>query len=317
MKREALVLVPFSKEHKKHLESAADGMGFIYESPKTVRAEQVRAAEIIFGFPPVDMLRDAPKLRWLQLQSAGIGPYGAPGTLPEGVVLTSAVGAYGVTLSECILGALFGLSENFHTYRDKQRAHIWRPADAAKPVYGSTVLIVGLGDVGSELGRRLNALGAHVIGIKRTLIERPDYLDELHTMDALDALLPRADTVVLILPGTPDVDNIINKRTLALMKADAILINAGRGNAIDEDDLVDALDGGRLWGVALDVFRKEPLAEDSRLWDIERVIITPHAYGGLRLEETANRLVNLFRSNLAAYLATGEVPGAYDPAKGY
>lgn len=315
MRKKALVLVPVNDEHKRILESAAPEVDFMYETRATVSEEQILSAEILFGSPPSDIIKTSKNLKWVQLQSAGADAYQK--LLPEGIFVTTAVGSYGLAIAECVLGSLLSLSKRFHIYRDDQHKKVWNSVLLAKPVYESTVLIVGMGDSGSELARRLKALGATVLGIKRTMAKKPDYLDELHLLEDLDILLPRADTVVLCLPKTNATNNIIDARRLRLMKKDAILINSGRGNSIVENDLCDVIEEGHLWGAALDVFQSEPLSPQSRLWELENVIITPHSYGGLRLEETLNRMVRIFKNNLAAYINTGKVPNAYDPAKGY
>ena len=163
-------------------------------------------------------------------------------------------------------------------------------------------MIVGLGDIGGEFAKRLKALGAYTIGIRRKSTNKPDYLDELHQMEQLNDLLPKADIVALSLPATKLTNGIINKKTLSLMKKDAVIINVGRGTAIDTDALCDALEKGNLLGAALDVTDPEPLPSDHRLWKIKNAIITPHVSGGYSLEETRNRIVNISVENLEAFL---------------
>ena len=321
MGKKALILVPLTDEHKKSLEKAAPSVELIYRTPETATVEEFLSAEIVFGTPIIaagarDIIKTSKSLEWIQLQGAGADLY-LP-LLPENTIVTTAAGSYGLAIAECAMGTLLSLSKHLYKQQDAQRRKEWlRINDPAKPVYGSTVLVVGMGDVGAELAKRLKAMGASVIGMKRTMAEKPDFLDELHTIEDLDEVLPRVDTVVLCLPNTSATDKIINAKTLKLMKKDAILINVGRGNSVNEDDLCDAMENGHLWGAGLDVFQTEPLPAQSRLWDIERVLMTFHSFGGFRIEETLNRMVRIFENNLVSYIDTGKVVRAYDYVKGY
>jgi phosphoglycerate dehydrogenase-like enzyme len=186
-----------------------------------------------------------------------------------------------------------------------------------KAIFNSTALIAGMGDIGGEFAKRLKALGAYTIGIKRTDADKPDYLDEQYTMDKLESLLPRADVVALCLPDTKLTDKIINKSTLKLMKNDAVLINVGRGNAVDTEALCAALEAGQLFGAALDVTDPEPLPKEHRLWSIENAIITPHVSGGYSLDETLERIVRIAVNNLEAFIQGKSLINVIDCSKGY
>ena len=271
---------------------------------------------IIIGNPPA-RVRESKKLEWLQLQSAGIGDFAKKGMLPDGAVLTNASGAYGLAISEYMLGVLLEMFYNLHKYRDKQAKADWSYSGQAQSIYNSTALVVGLGDIGGEFARRLKALGAYTIGIRRKNAVKPDYLDELHFMDQLEMLLPRADIVALSLPGTSLTDNIINRNTLQLMKPNAVLINVGRGNAVDTDALCDALESGMISGAALDVTDPEPLPKEHPLWNVKNAIITPHISGGFSLPETFNRIVGISADNLEAYMSGKKLKNIVDTTAGY
>ena len=122
-------------------------------------------------------------------------------------------------------------------------------------------------------------------------------------MDELDALLPQADVVALTLPHSPQTAGLMNTDRIARMKDDAILISAGRGSVLDQDALVEAMTAGKLWGAALDVTDPEPLPPDSPLWDVPNLLLTPHVAGGMRLEITRRRCVEMAQENLRRYLA--------------
>lgn len=312
-----LVLIPVNEAHKKLLEGKAPSANFIYAKPNTVGADAVRNANIIIGSPPVEYIKDSKNLEWLQLQSAGANSFVNKGVLPDGAILTNASGSYGLAISEYMLGVLLEMMKNLHIYRDKQLQADWSYAGEIQTIYRSTALIAGLGDIGGEFASRLHLLGAHTIGIRRKNADKPEYLDELYLMDKFEELLPRADIVALSLPETSLTKKIINSDTLKLMKKNAVLINVGRGTAVDTDALCDALESGQIAGAALDVTDPEPLPADHRLWKIKNAIITPHVSGGYSLSETFERLVRICADNLDAYMNGRRLSNVVDISAGY
>jgi len=317
MKKDIVVLWRLDENQKKLLEAVAPGSNFIYTENNPAGEEQLLNANVIFGNPPPDMLRRAKRLELLQLYSAGAEEYAREGILPQGAVMANAKGAYGPAISEYMLGVLLELYRNLHIYRDNQAAGRWKYAGGVKAVFNSTALIVGAGDIGGEFAKRLKALGAYTIGIRRTAAGKPGFLDELHLMDQLEDLLPRADIVALSLPETKLTDRIIDKAALALMKKDAVLINVGRGSAIDTEALCDALEAGQLLGAALDVTEPEPLPDGHRLWKIKNAVITPHISGGFSLTDTKDRIVEIAAANLDALINGKSLVNIIDISKGY
>lgn len=312
-----LVVLSVNEEQKKLFESKAPEACFTYANPSGVSEEQVKNADIIIGNPPANMLQGSKNLKWLQLQSAGAGEYTAEGLLPNGAILTNASGAYGLAISEYMLGVTLELYRKLHLYRDLQAEWEWSYAGSVSSIYGSTALIAGLGNIGGEFASRLKALGAYTIGVKRRNSDKPEYVDELYLTDRFESLLPRADIVALSLPGTKLTDKLINKRTLDLMKPSAILINVGRGNAIETEALCDALENGRIAGAALDVTDPEPLPRDHRLWKLKNAVVTPHISGGFSLQETHNRVVSICAENLEAWFSGRSLKNIVSLSEGY
>lgn len=297
-----LVVLPLSAAHQAQLEACAPGAEFIYDSRREPQLEHVRRAQIILGNIAKPLLAEARNLEWLQLESSGTNHYTDAGILPPGVQLTNATGAFGLGMAEYMLGMVLSLQKKLPLFRDQQKQHMWRREGDFLAIHGSTTLVVGLGDIGSEFAQRMHALGSRVLAIRRTEREKPFYVDEQYNLDALDALLPQADTVALCLPSTPQTDRLLNRQRLALLKRTAILVNVGRGAAIDTEALTEALETGQLYGAALDVTDPEPLPAEHRLWGLENVIITPHISGELNIPETWQRLMDIFCHNLSAYL---------------
>lgn len=314
---EILVLIPAGQKHKELLESAAPGAHFEYATPASVDAQAVQAADIIIGNPPAELVRGSQKLRWMQLNSAGADAYLPQGVLPAGTLLTNATGAYGLAISEHMMGMTLSLYKKLYLYRDNQRSGIWKDEGKVPSIYGSTVLIVGLGDIGGEYARRMRAFGAYVIGVRRKDTQKPDYADELHLTEELDTLLPRADIVALCLPGTAQTKGLMDERRLHLMKQGSILINIGRGSAVDTNALYDALDTGHLAGAAIDVTDPEPLPQGHKLWSVKNLIITPHVSGGFHLQETFERIVHIAARNLKHFLDGETLENQVDFSTGY
>ncbi len=317
MEYSVLVLIPVTQQHKVLLQQALPGSCFTYLSANEVTSEQVAKADIILGNPPVQFLTQDIRLKWLQLFSAGTAPYSEPGVLPEDVILTNATGAYGLAIGEHMTAMILSLYKNLHLYRDNQRRHSWADRGSVRSIYGSTVLAVGLGDIGGEFAKRMKALGAYTIGVRRKGTVKPNYLDELVHLDQLDEMLPRADIVALSLPGTAETYHILNQQRISKMKPGAVLINVGRGNAVDTPSLVASLKSGLLSGACLEVTDPEPLPSDSPLWEMENVIITPHVSGGFHLKETHTRMISIFSENLRRFAAGEPLNNQVDFSTGY
>lgn len=312
-----LVVWPVEDRHKKLLESSAPEAVFTYCEKEAVTREMVQEATIILGNVPVKFLEGSRNLKWLQLNSAGADGYTAPGALPKNAILTNGTGAYGLALSEHMLGMLLCLMKKLYLYADDQKEHIWGDRGRVTSIYGSTTLIVGMGDIGSEFAKRMHALGSHVIGIRRNKAQKPDYLDGLYQMDALDEWLAKADIVAASLPGTKDTYHVFNADAFARMKKSAFFLNIGRGSAVDALALADALNNDRLAGAGVDVTEPEPLPKDHPLWDAKNALITPHISGQYHLPETFERIVRIAAENLAAFREGKELQNQVDFATGY
>lgn len=312
-----LVVIPVQEKHQTYLESKAPNAHFIYSSPQTVTDEELEMADILIGNLPPDRLKKAASLKWMQLNSAGSDTYCKLGILRPDTILTNATGAYGLAISEYMLGVSLQIQNKLFLYRDNQKNHLWKDEGSVTSIKGSTTLSIGLGDIGGSYACRMKALGSYTIGIRRTASDKPDYLDELYTMESLDIILPRADFVALSLPNTPETYHIMTEDRLRSMKSTAILINVGRGTAIDTDALVRVLNSGHLAGCAVDVTDPEPLPPDHPLWDARNMIITPHISGFYHLQETFERIVRIAGENLEAFLSQKPMRNVVDFSTGY
>jgi DHA3 family tetracycline resistance protein-like MFS transporter len=217
------------------------------------------------------------KPQWLQTSGAGTDHPVFQMLLDGGTRLTTSH-VTGIPIAEYIVRAVLDHFQQVRAWTDVRKAKQWRPHDF-REVHGTTWLIVGLGHIGTEVAVRAKAFGAHVIGIRRSPTGR-EPVDECCRPDELDALLPRADVVVLTAPGGTATRHLIDRARLALFRPDSILVNVGRGSLVDESALRRALDRGAPEAAILDVTEEEPLPEGSWLWSHPRVELTPHSSAG-------------------------------------
>ena len=328
--KRALVTIPTGERHRNLLQQAAPGWEFRFRGTDTlvcapqealpgqpVTQEDVDWAQVILGNVPAAMLHGSPALEWLQTNSAGVEPYIQPGVLAGDTLLTNATGAYGLAIAEHMLGMLLELFNKLELYRDAQKSGAWQSQGAVKAVYGSTVLVLGMGDIGGEFAARCKALGAKVIGVRRSPRPCPEYADEVHLLEDLDSLLPQADVVAITLPGTDATRGLMSRERLAKMKEGAVLLNVGRGFIVDTEALCDALERGHLSGAGVDVTDPEPLPPTHRLWNIPTAVVTPHISGFYHLRETHERIVGIFLENLRHFQAGEPLRNLVDFATGY
>lgn len=328
--KRALVTIPTGERHRNLLQQAAPGWEFRFRGTDTlvcapqealpgqpVTQEDVDWAQVILGNVPAAMLHGSPALEWLQTNSAGVEAYSRPGVLAGDTLLTNATGAYGLAIAEHMLGMLLELFKKLELYRDAQKSGAWQSQGAVKAVYGSTVLVLGMGDIGGEFAARCKALGAKVIGVRRSPRPCPEYADEVHLLEDLDSLLPHADVVAITLPGTDATRGLMSRERLAKMKEGAVLLNVGRGFIVDTEALCDALERGHLSGAGVDVTDPEPLPPTHRLWNIPTAVVTPHISGFYHLRETHERIVGIFLENLRHFQAGEPLRNLVDFATGY
>ncbi|NMB45700.1 MAG: D-2-hydroxyacid dehydrogenase [Firmicutes bacterium] len=290
----------------------------IKQGQEEVTLEDMAWAEIYFGWPPLELLKQAQQLVWVHLPSAGADGYADQEVYAHrGVILTNSSGVYGIPLAEHAFSMMLAFSRTLHKYVRFQQEKHWEKLPESGELYGKTLGILGLGDIGTEVAKRAKAFGMQVWGLKRRLTAKPDYIDQLVGPTGLPDLLAVSDYVVIALPLTAQTEKMVGKQELAYMQSHAILINVGRGPIIDQLALIKALQDGQLAGAGLDVFEEEPLPQDSPLWDMPNVIITPHS-GGVTPEAT-RRSTDIFCHNLRLWLEgrKDEMKSVVDMQAGY
>lgn len=281
-------------------------------------------ADVLYGIPDVDaaLLAAAvaanPRLRWVQTMAAGGGSTVQAANLSQDelrrVVFTTSAGVHGGTLAEFALLGILAAAKELPRLRQLQRDHHWPERWAMPQVAEQTVLVVGLGGIGSETARLLKCFGATVLGVKRT-VGPVDHVDEVHPLSALPDLVGRADAIVFTLPGTAATAGLYNAELIAMTKPGAVIINVGRGTVIDEPALIRGLTDGPLGSAYLDVTAVEPLPTDSQLWDLPNVVISPHT-AALNAKED-QRIAELFARNLTLLLTGRPMINVVTPGEFY
>lgn len=265
---------------------------------------------VVSGFWHNDLLPHATQLAFIQSIGAGVDQFPQDELRARGIRLASARGVNRNAVSEHAMAHILAFARHIHTGRDNQHKRQWRGMLSDLSIRedelgGKTLLIVGMGDIGSRLAKLAKAFDMHVVATKRNPATAAGPADEVHTAEQLPTLVSRADYVVLNCPLTAETENLIDASILAAMKPSAHLINMARGRVVDELALIAALQTGEIAGAGIDTTWEEPLAQESPLWAMENVIITPHTGGETRQYE--ENVIDILLENLER-LWRGEEP---------
>lgn len=268
------------------------------------RAALSRAEVLIALHTSKDLMSLCPALRWIQGVGAGVEQFAAAGVRKDRVVVTNASGISAESMAEFVIGRLLSIWKRFREAEQHQQAHRF-VRTYGRTFAGSTVGIVGMGRIGEAVGQRARALGARVLGSRRShrAGATSEFADQLFGPDQLHAMLGECDAVVVAAPATDDTFHIIDATALAAMKEGAVLVNVARGSLVDEAALIDALRSEHLAAAVLDVFETEPLPDAHPLWDAPNVYISAHS--SVSVDRYMSDVFDLFVENLARY-ARGE-----------
>lgn len=282
-------------------------------------AALLASCDIAFDFDwrsPADLIANAPRLRWVQATSAGIGEFVQRHGLDRGeLMLTTAAGVHAAPLAEFALAGVLHFVKNVPGLQEDQRARRWERGVTCQ-VSGLSATVVGLGAIGRRVAQIFDLVGMRVTGIgksDRSYDVAPSV--RIATTDELDETLPATDVLVLACPLTDQTRGLISASRLAALPAGAIVVNVARGQVVDEPGLISALASGHLRGAALDVFETEPLPVKSPLWNMPNVLISPHSASITAQENDA--LTELFVDNLGRYLAGRPLRNVYKRHRGY
>lgn len=262
---------------------------------------------------PSGILPSMPNLRWVQAMAAGVEDWMARPDLRRSIALTCARGVHSEQMPDNILASIYYVAKPFRQAQELQARRQWERIMPI-PLAGQTLGILGLGTIGADLARKASMLGLRVVGIKNRPRPVP-FVDEVYPSSALGKVLSQSDFVVVLLPVTPETENIINATSLAQMKRTAWLFNFARGQHVADDDLIDALENGVIAGALLDAFRVEPLPSEHRFWGTKNLVILPHIGG--RHPQRDKFVAALFVENARRFAAGEPLQALVDWEQGY
>lgn len=269
----------------------------------------LKSVEIIYGWTgqrSEELLTDDKHtLKWVQGKAAGVDFLDLEKLERNKILLTNGSGIHSIPIAESVFGMLLSYARGIQIAVKNQQTKTWEKVDKLMELHEKTIMIVGTGKIGVEIGRLAKAFNMKTIGVNRSGRD-VEYMDQLIKQPELKEQVKQADIVVNILPHTDQTHYFFNEDIFSQMKEGTLFINVGRGPTVKTDDLIKALDNGKLAFAGLDVFETEPLPENSELWGREDVLITPHITG--IAEHFKKRLFAIFEENLKAYLAGEDLP---------
>jgi len=308
-------------DHLKVLDTLPESISVDVSNQAALLRDSVQEADVILnGIPDGRLLRDiftlATRLRWVHSLSDGVEKILFPELVASPAILTNARGVFKRSLAEFVIGAVLYFAKDFRRLIRSQQAGIWQQFEM-QDAHGKVMGIVGYGETGRACAERARPLGMKILGLRR----RPDlsrgdpWLEAVLGPDGLHGLLAQSDYVALAVPDTPQTRRLIGKAELAVMKASAVLINVGRGSAVDETALIDALEQGRLRGAALDVFETAPLPSGHPFYRLENVLLSPHCAD--HTPGFNERDMEFFIQNLQRFLNGEPLRNVVDKEAGY
>ncbi|HXS88653.1 MAG TPA: D-2-hydroxyacid dehydrogenase [Steroidobacteraceae bacterium] len=300
------------------LQSAAPGAEIVVANPADI-AKQAARADVVIGFCTPEVLAAGKSIRWIQLVTAGVeNCVSIPAVRERDILVTNMQRIGGPIIAEHVMAMVLGFTRGIDVYVSAQPRAEWRrstPPGRMAVIDGKTMLVVGLGGIGSEVAKRAHALGMKVIATRASGRTGPDFVSYVGLPDELPKLASEADFVVNTVPLTPQTTDIFDAAFFAKMKPSAYFINIARGRSVVTAALVDALNSKKIAGAGLDVTDPEPLPPDHPLWKAPNVIITPHVANDSDLGYDAQ--LKVVQENLRRYVAGERMLSVVDVSKGY
>lgn len=307
-----------SKEYLNQIQGLAPDKQLLITQDRTQIEAVLDEVEIAVCSFPHDLVEKAPNLRWYQNWYAGVDwVLRYPALIEKEITITNASGVHAVPISEHIMAFLLAMGRGLPHQMRQQVKHEWSgpPRENMFELADKTMLLIGVGAIGSYTAKLASAFGMNVIGIRRNPAQPAENVSQMLGPHQLHEALPQADFVVLTIPLTVETEGLIGEAEFKLMKQSAYIVNVGRGRTIDQTALLKALKTGQIAGAGLDVTDPEPLPMHSQLWDMENVIITAH-YSGFTPRYT-ERAMAIFLDNLERYLAGKPLRNVINKQLGY
>jgi D-2-hydroxyacid dehydrogenase (NADP+) len=312
-----LIIYDFRDEHVDKLRKTYDGLDFVTAQGEEEVFANLGDTEVLipsFKFKK-EMLDAAPALKWIQAVSAGVDHMPLEAIKARGILLTNGRGIHKVHMAEYAIAAMVDLARNWHTIFRNQIRGVWDRSIPQGEINGAVVGIIGLGSIGKEIARRASFMGMRVIGVK----SRPEPLDSVEKVygpEGMEEVFRQSDYVINLLPYTRETEKVLDRTYFGQMKETACFINMGRGKTVNEPDLIEALQKRRMRAMVSDVYYQEPLPEESPLWGLHNVILTPHVCGAS--SRYKDRALEIVEHNMKVYTGGGgEMMNVVDLDRGY
>ena len=276
--------------------------------------EDTDSADILVTYDPFKTLdiSKMSKLKYIQTSSVGVDQIPKEKLLEREIIIANNKGGYSIPMSEWIVMYILQIYKNSKKFYEQQQNKKWKMNFKMTEIYGRKIGFIGTGTIATEGAKRLKAFGVEMWGVNTTGSDKK-YFDKCFSTQDMDNVFKECDVVVCTIPATKDTIGIINKDKFKIMKEDSVFINVGRGNIVNEEDLINYIDKFR--GVALDVFQKEPLEEGSKFWEFDNATITPH--NSWVSDKNHERNFNMIYNNLKNYINEKPLHNLVDVYKGY
>ena len=312
-----LIVFDFREEQVERLRKTYPGLDFVTAQGEEEVLANLGDTEVLipsFRFK-TDLLDEAPGLKWIQAVSAGVDRLPLEILKARGILLTNGRGIHKVHMAEYAIAAMVNLARNWHTMFRNQVRGVWDRSVPQGEINGAVVGIIGLGSIGKEIARRASFMGMRVTGVK----SRPEPLDSVEKVygpQEMGEVFRQSDYVINLLPYTRETEKVLDRTYFEQMKETACFINMGRGKTVNEPDLIEALQKKGMRAMVSDVYYQEPLPEESPLWGLDNVILTPHVCGAS--SKYKDRALEIVEHNMKVYTGGGgEMMNVVDLDKGY
>lgn len=257
------------------------------------------------SFVKKDNIEKMPNLKWIQLLTVGYDSADTTFLSKKNIILTNVKDVLSMTIAEDIITKILVLNRNVKKYVNQMSLGVWQTHSDEQEIFGKTIGFIGAGSLSTSAAVRLKAFGAKVICYRKSQTKHPLFDETYHDLNGLKVLLNASDYVVVTLPLNDETHHFMNMSRFKMMKKNALLINVGRGEVLDQDALIEALDKGLIRGAGLDVTTPEPLPKDSKLWQMENVYITPH--NAPSSPYMVSRLMTFIEDNIDRYIQNKEL----------
>ncbi len=310
-----LIYHKMEERYLDYLKSKFEDYSFVASTDRAEMEREIEDADILITFKlDKETLDKAKKVKWIQALSAGIETYPIEEIKKRGIILTNGRGIHKIHMAEYAICVMIMLARNMHTMMRNKSEGKWERKISQGEIYGATLGIIGLGSIGMEIAKKAKFMGMKVLGVKRDIIES-EYVDKVYPQEEMAEVFKESDYIINLLPSIKSTSGLIDKKYFDVMKKDACFINMGRGSTVNEDDMADALKNGRIKAMASDVFKTEPLPENSPLWGIDNMIITPHICG--ESNKYIDRAIPIIENNIKSFKGEGKYINLVNFDKGY